>query len=834
MKVKKLIVKGFMPFREQQEITFHENTMTLIFGENGAGKTSLLDAICVCLYGRTFRTSPDAERGFLELSDLVNHDSSEASMHLEFENHGHNYVVKKSIGRTKSGGELLEDGEIKAEDDEVFEYVTRKAIGLDWEGFRRSAVILQGEMSSLTDVLPSTRKEAFVNLFGLAKYDGYRKAISGEIEQKNVVSREMEVANELLANETAKIPQVESSMKRLKKTVADLEQRVSSSARRLRQVKNLTKRLEKDHSRYLAINGAIENIATKMKNLEKTLEGSRDEFNELGGLKKEFRMLERSYLELEGLTRTLKDAGKRKNAYDKLAARIASLRNSLREKQSRLAEAQSELEASKEALAGLKREVPSRQKVAGMRKEIAQLRRRKNELERRKLRLEALLGTTGDAIDSLRRKMGAVKRKKACPVCMQKIASPRSVLRRYLAEINTLLATRRKGQRELDGVTMRLRKIGRSLGNLEITATKMESGLGRYNELTGEQKRFDQLRARRDGARRELESVKQELKSYARQLKSLRFTPREYEAMERHVSALRHERVAEQYSSARIQLRRLPDIAGHMEKARKTLASLRDQRAKLLGQMRRLGDIERRYTSVKQELESAQNAHHQNVLNLTKEKTNYDTLAKQLSELRNKEKRLRQNENKIEDLREKISSLEELVKIFADIPQNILRRLLPYIEKEGTTLINDLSDGTITALNIDRDSLGVGATMAGEVRPIQYFSGGQQVRINMALRVAISRILSRFPQTDGASGMMHTLIIDEGDFGTLDEPGVRDAMSVLQKLTKEFSRIILLSHMESVRENFRGYTVELIKTGPSQSTVSVPAEEAVSVQPEVL
>jgi len=40
--------------------------------------------------------------------------------------------------------------------------------------------------------------------------------------------------------------------------------------------------------------------------------------------------------------------------------------------------------------------------------------------------------------------------------------------------------------------------------------------------------------------------------------------------------------------------------------------------------------------------------------------------------------------------------------------------------------------------------------------------------------------------------------------------------------------------MESVRENFRGYTVELIKTGPSQSTVSVPAEEAVSVQPEVL
>ena len=104
----------------------------------------------------------------------------------------------------------------------------------------------------------------------------------------------------------------------------------------------------------------------------------------------------------------------------------------------------------------------------------------------------------------------------------------------------------------------------------------------------------------------------------------------------------------------------------------------------------------------------------------------------------------------------------------------------------------------------------------------------------MALRVAISRILSKLPQTEDAFAAMQTLIIDEGDFGNLDEAGIRDAMNVLQNMAKDFSRIVLISHLESVRENFRGYTIEVIETGPLQSTISAPVEEAVSVQGEAV
>jgi exonuclease SbcC len=167
-----------------------------------------------------------------------------------------------------------------------------------------------------------------------------------------------------------------------------------------------------------------------------------------------------------------------------------------------------------------------------------------------------------------------------------------------------------------------------------------------------------------------------------------------------------------------------------------------------------------------------------------------------------------------------MSILEELRNVFKNIPENILRRLRPYIEKEGNDLIIELSNSEITALNIEKETLNVAATMAGEVRPIHYFSEGQKTRINMALRVAISRILSKLPQTEEhAYAIMQTLFIDEGDFGSLDESGIRDAVSIIRNLTKEFDRVILISHVPTIREIFQGYVLEVVKTRPEESVV---------------
>lgn len=834
MKIKKLVVKGFMRFKEQEIVNFPENQVTLIFGENGAGKTSLLDAICVCLYGRTFRTSFDSEAGFLRLADLVNHDATKATIHFEFENHGHNFVVRREITKDKSDGELLEDGELKAEKDDVYEYVSSKVIGLDWEGFSKSTVILQGEMSALTDVLPATRKEAFMKLFGLAKYSEYEKSVRNEIGEKKVSVEKMEAANEVLTNEIAKIPQVESSIKRLKKTIVGLEQQVTSSGRKVKQITSLRKNLEKDYRTYIALNGKIDSINKQKINADRTLEHRKSEFKELGSLKNDMPSLERSYKEFVALTKSLQGLKVKKSNYDKIDSKLFSLKNALREKKEKLAEVLKDIELSKTILGRLKREVPSSEQVSSIREEMVGLERRKVQLVEGRYRLEALLNVANNSMNELKAEMSRIKRKNACPVCSQKMPSAKNVLRHYMNELNALAADRTKKQRELNSILIQLKKISRTLGGVESARSRIESVYSKQSELLNEIKRLDALNTRRDRVKHEIDVVNKDFGKFSKQLRALRFNVREYSAMEKRLSILRQEKIAERYSSVSVQLKRLPRMKSDIDKANKVMSSLERQRKQLLAQIKKLRDIEHRFAAVKEELRSSQNAHNQNIVTLTKEKTNYKTLTKQHAELKNREKKLQQNEDEIERLQEDASLLEELVNIFKNIPENILHRLIPYIEKEGTAIINDLSEGVITALNIERDTLNIGATMGGEVRPIQYFSGGQQTRINMALRVAISRILSKLPQTDGAFATMQTLIIDEGDFGNLDESGIRDVMNVLQNMTKEFSRIILINHLESVRENFRGYTVEVVKTEPSQSKIIAPIEEAVSVQREAV
>jgi len=198
-------------------------------------------------------------------------------------------------------------------------------------------------------------------------------------------------------------------------------------------------------------------------------------------------------------------------------------------------------------------------------------------------------------------------------------------------------------------------------------------------------------------------------------------------------------------------------------------------------------------------------------------------LESKLKELLEKERILEDNKGKIRRFGEERIVLEELKDVFASIPENILRRLRPSIEKEGTDLINDLSNNELTALNIEEETLNVAATINGQVRAIHYFSGGQKTRISMALRVAISRILSKLPQTEEhAFAVMQTLFVDEGDFGNLDEAGIREAIAVVRNLTKEFSRVILISHIDDIREIFHGYTVEVLKTSAIESGIRIP------------
>lgn len=152
----------------------------------------------------------------------------------------------------------------------------------------------------------------------------------------------------------------------------------------------------------------------------------------------------------------------------------------------------------------------------------------------------------------------------------------------------------------------------------------------------------------------------------------------------------------------------------------------------------------------------------------------------------------------------------------------LIEDAIPEIEHEANELLSKLTDNQ-TQLFIEslrdlkkggtKETLDIKISDAVGIRPYELFSGGEAFRIDFALRIAISKLLARRAGTS-----LQTLIIDEG-FGSQDEDGLSHIMDALYKIQDDFAKIIIVSHLSSMKNQFPVHFV--IEKGPNGSIVQV-------------
>ena len=146
---------------------------------------------------------------------------------------------------------------------------------------------------------------------------------------------------------------------------------------------------------------------------------------------------------------------------------------------------------------------------------------------------------------------------------------------------------------------------------------------------------------------------------------------------------------------------------------------------------------------------------------------------------------------------------------------------LPSIQTEATRILSELGTSYRVELRTERatatgdlvDALDVIVTTEDGERPYETFSGGERTRINLALRIALARLLA-----NRRRGESRLLVIDEPEF--LDGAGTDALIQVLRGLV-DFSRIWLISHVPNLRDAALDGTIEVTRDDAGWSSAAV-------------
>ncbi|QRG67066.1 AAA family ATPase [Brevibacillus choshinensis] len=181
----RLKLSGMHSYRELQEVDFEmlcQAGLFGIFGPTGSGKSTILDAITLALYGQVVRLG-----GGNHPKEVLNQLEQRVFVSFTFElgkgDDRKQYTVEREFGLDKKGNKrqpevrLIQSGALTGEPDVVLESKATMAtaaieslIGLTLQDFTRAVVLPQGQFSRFLTLKGSERNEMLQRMFRLHIY----------------------------------------------------------------------------------------------------------------------------------------------------------------------------------------------------------------------------------------------------------------------------------------------------------------------------------------------------------------------------------------------------------------------------------------------------------------------------------------------------------------------------------------------------------------------------------------------------------------------------------------------------------------------------------------
>ena len=223
----KLQIKNFLCYGEDvATLDFQEIELACLSGENGHGKTAILDAITWCLWGEAREIRKGRDKTLQD--EFVRIGQKTAWVQLDFESQGQAYRVSKTktVGRSiKLEFFMVVNGSLMpltANTVPETEKTIEKVIKFSHETFINTSYMKQGEADMFTAANKTERKELLAKLLLLSSYDSFEKISKEEstrlqhsVQERNVGIEYKEQESESLAGANGNLERADTRIEEL-------------------------------------------------------------------------------------------------------------------------------------------------------------------------------------------------------------------------------------------------------------------------------------------------------------------------------------------------------------------------------------------------------------------------------------------------------------------------------------------------------------------------------------------------------------------------------------------------------------------------------------------
>lgn len=173
------------------EILLDRNTNTLVVGENGAGKSSVLDALCFVLYGKPFRK--------IKKDQLINSiNGREVVVEIEFEIYSKQYKIIRGIKPTIF--EIYQNGVLLDQDAasrDYQEYLEKNILRMNMKSFTQIVILGSSSFVPFMQLPAGVRREVIEDLLDIRIFSTMSVLLKDRISgnKDNILTNKNDIQN---------------------------------------------------------------------------------------------------------------------------------------------------------------------------------------------------------------------------------------------------------------------------------------------------------------------------------------------------------------------------------------------------------------------------------------------------------------------------------------------------------------------------------------------------------------------------------------------------------------------------------------------------------------